>query len=118
MKISLFQQDIAWLDPSANYQKIQRVLQDSPDTDLLVLPEMCTTGFITLPTEGQLESAEAVEQKLLAPLSLNVAVTGSKTFNHKTFSCLRLIVLEFMFISVAAIADQCSIALSKNTLNR
>ena len=65
MKITLFQQDIAWLDPSANYQKIERVLQDCPDTDLLVLPEMCTTGFITLPGRGQLESASAVEQQLL-----------------------------------------------------
>ena len=85
MKISLFQQDIAWLDPSANYQKIERVLQDSPDSDLLVLPEMCTTGFITLPAEGQLESAFAVEQKLLAlAQKYGTALCGSFAVNDET----------------------------------
>ena len=85
MKISLFQQDIAWLDPSANYQKIERVLQDSPDTDLLVLPEMCTTGFITLPTEGQLESATDVEQRLLAlAQKYDTALCGSFAVSDET----------------------------------
>ena len=65
MKITLYQQDIIWLDPQANYQKIERVLQDHPDTDLLVLPEMCNTGFITIPQPGQIEEATAVEQRLL-----------------------------------------------------
>jgi len=64
MKISLFQQDIAWLDFDANYRKIEKVLQENPDTDLLVMPEMCTTGFITIPKAGQIEEATAVENRL------------------------------------------------------
>ena len=65
MKISLYQQDIDWLSPTTNYQKIEKVLQDLQDTELLVLPEMCNTGFITLPQPGQLEPAAAVEERLL-----------------------------------------------------
>lgn len=61
MKISLFQQDIQWLDPEANCLKVESVLQAHPDTDLLVLPEMCLSGFITEPAPGQLpQPAEVV----------------------------------------------------------
>ena len=55
MKISLYQQDIRWLDPEANYRKIESVLGMLPDSELLVLPEMCTTGFVTIPNPGDVE---------------------------------------------------------------
>ena len=65
MNISLYQQDIQWLDPEANYRKIETVLSQLPDTDLLVLPEMCNTGFVTVPQAGQTEYFADVEQRLL-----------------------------------------------------
>lgn len=47
MRVSIFQYDIAWLDPAANLSKIEEVCaQLSGKTDLLVLPEMFNTGFI------------------------------------------------------------------------
>ncbi|MBQ0058024.1 MAG: nitrilase family protein [Bacteroidales bacterium] len=64
MKISLFQQDIHWLDPTANWHKVEQVLIDHPDTDLLVLPEMCTTGFDTAPVIEQIETEQATEHHL------------------------------------------------------
>ena len=66
MNICLFQQDICWLDAEANYRKIETTLQQNPQSDLLVMPEMCTTGFITLPRCGQLEPSATVERRLLA----------------------------------------------------
>ena len=65
MNISLYQQDICWLDPEANYKKIETVLSQLPDTDLLVLPEMCNTGFVTSPEAGQTEYYVDVERRLL-----------------------------------------------------
>ena len=65
MNISLYQQDICWLDPEANYKKIETVLSQLPNTDLLVLPEMCSTGFVTSPEAGQTEYFTDVEQRLL-----------------------------------------------------
>ncbi|MBO6012781.1 MAG: nitrilase family protein [Bacteroidales bacterium] len=65
MNITLYQQDIVWLDAEANYRKMEQVLQQT-DTDLLVLPEMCTSGFIKMPLEGQIETSEEVEKRLLA----------------------------------------------------
>ncbi|MCR5360610.1 MAG: nitrilase family protein [Bacteroidales bacterium] len=66
MNICLFQQDICWLDAEANYRKIETTLQQNPQSDLLVMPEMCTTGFITLPRHGQIEPSDMVEKRLLA----------------------------------------------------
>lgn len=65
MKITLYQQDIVWLDPEANYRKIESVLESHPDSDLLVLPEMFTTGFLTQPHRGGMESDEEVRRRML-----------------------------------------------------
>ncbi len=66
MKISLFQQDIKWLDLEANYLRVESVLSSHPDTDLLILPEMCVTGFVTSPQAGQLPTSGEVEGRLKA----------------------------------------------------
>lgn len=88
MKITLFQQNIAWLDPEANYLKIESVLMSHPDTDLLVMPEMCSTGFVTNPVTGQIEDAAAVEARLKALASkYNTTLCGS--FAVRTADCNR-----------------------------
>lgn len=76
MKITLYQQDIIWRNPSANYEKIEAQLKALPDTDLLIMPEMCTTGFDMRP--GSLESHQRVLAKLqhLAQM-YNTALCGS-----------------------------------------
>ncbi len=46
LKAVLFQMDIIWEDSRANLDKICKKAQElDSDTDLLILPEMCTTGF-------------------------------------------------------------------------
>jgi len=78
MQISLFQQNINWLDPEANYQKIESVLSKHLDTDLLVLPEMCSTGFVTSPKPGETEYYADVEKRLLDMSSrYQTAICGS-----------------------------------------
>ena len=51
MKTILVQQDIIWGSPEANVEKLDRLLADAPEADLVVLPEMFTTGFATDPRE-------------------------------------------------------------------
>lgn len=65
MRITLFQQDIDWLDPAANNAKVESVLVADPSIDLLVLPEMCATGFVTNPRPSDVEAVADVEQRLL-----------------------------------------------------
>lgn len=46
MKVSILQSDIVWEDKQANLQKLQMNLEQlKEDTDLVVLPEMFSTGF-------------------------------------------------------------------------
>lgn len=45
MRIALAQMDMAWLDESVNLAKVERCAEQASDADLLVLPEMFTTGF-------------------------------------------------------------------------
>ena len=49
MKISICQPDTAWLQPTANRHRIEQFLSAATDTQLLVLPEMFSTGFCLQP---------------------------------------------------------------------
>ena len=62
MKISLLQTDIRWKDPRANRRRAEELISDLPAADLIVLPEMFTTGFCTDPTE----TAEPADSETLA----------------------------------------------------
>lgn len=78
MEIALFQQDIVWLDQEANYTKIEEQLKSHPSTDLLVMPEMCTTGFVTMPSGGSLPDGATVCERLKALAGrYNTALCGS-----------------------------------------
>lgn len=54
MKVTLLQRDIIWADPQKNAELIYEELQKQKGSDLYVLPEMFSTGFIT----GSAENAE------------------------------------------------------------
>jgi predicted amidohydrolase len=102
MKILLYQQDIVWADPEANYRKVEAVLEAHPEGELLVLPEMFSTGFVTDPkhmqllsasADGlQLEAAEAVESRLRAmaarhhcALAGSVAVQDAEGYHNRFY---------------------------------
>ena len=58
MIVSLLQRDIIWADPAANRQRADEALRALPPSDLIVLPEMFSTGFATQPV-GIAESADS-----------------------------------------------------------
>ena len=50
INITLVQSDIIWEDTSANLEMYSSILKDmSESTDIVVLPEMCNTGFTMTP---------------------------------------------------------------------
>ena len=57
MKVCLIQTDIAWGAPEANTKHLDTLLDNAPQADLYVLPEMFSTGFATLPG-ATVETAE------------------------------------------------------------
>ena len=94
MKITLIQDTIHWADKTANLQKTEKQLAElAGKTNLVVLPEMFTTGFCT----DQLELAETMEGETVRTLqkwaqTYNLAITGSfianendKVFNRGFF---------------------------------
>jgi len=94
MKITLVQDIIHWADKTANLQRTEKQLTElAGKTDLVVLPEMFTTGFCT----DQLELAETMEGQTVRTLqkwaqTYNLAITGSfianendKIFNRSFF---------------------------------
>ena len=44
LKISIVQPDIIWENPKANLEKYSQLLDGIEQTDVLILPEMFTTG--------------------------------------------------------------------------
>jgi len=79
MRISLIQDIIFWADKAANIQKVEdQLILLAGKTDLVVLPEMFTTGFCT----EKLQLAETMEEETVRTLKnwaikFKIAITGS-----------------------------------------
>jgi len=59
LRVTLIEDDIVWGDRNANMQQLERNMRNMPDdTDLVILPELFTTGFMT----GDREQAAAVAE--------------------------------------------------------
>lgn len=79
LRISICQTDIAWRDKCRNLDKLQACLEELVGhTDLLVLPEMFTTGFSMMP-EQDAEPVDGPTVTLLREWSsrYQVALAGS-----------------------------------------
>ena len=77
MKISLLQFNPVWESPSANREKIKELLAHLPATDLLVLPEMFSTGFVTDPVGVAEKDGESFRFMQETAASRGCAVAGS-----------------------------------------
>jgi omega-amidase len=84
-RVTLVQQPLAWQDPAANRAHFAAVLAPERDaTDLIVLPEMFTTGF-TMKPEQFSEPADGDTRTWLLEQAqaLNAAVGGSVAVNDR-----------------------------------
>lgn len=90
MRISLIQDTIIWADKASNFELIQTKLEKiAGQTDLVVLPEMFSTGFCTeRPDLAEDMSGQTVHQLKKWATEFNLALTGSfiATENSKTFN--------------------------------
>jgi omega-amidase len=94
LRVTLVQADLVWHDTKANLRNFDRLLAPlAGQTDLVVLPEMFTTGF-TMAPESVAEPADgpSVEWLREAAARLKAVVTGSiatadrgKHFNRLTW---------------------------------
>ena len=93
MKITVLQCDIVWANPEANRERFDEAIDNNPDADLYVLPEMFSTGFCTNP-EGIAESTDGETLSWMkhkakatgAAIAGSLAVTdGEKYYNRFYF---------------------------------
>ena len=72
MKITLLQQDIAWVDPVENQRRSEAAILAAPLSDLYVLPEMWSTGFNAVD-----EDTTSLQWMKDMAARMNAAVAGS-----------------------------------------
>lgn len=81
LRVALIEDNVAWGDKYANLEQLARNIQNvSDDTDLIVLPELFTTGFMVDGNASELAERNTGETiKYLKDLSkyYNVAIAGS-----------------------------------------
>ena len=49
MKVTILQRNIVWANPAVNVQRADEAINRNPGSDLYVLPEMFSTGFVPIP---------------------------------------------------------------------
>lgn len=77
LTVTLVQVDLAWKAPEANFSRIEKLLESTKDTDLIVLPEMFATGFIMDPAKTRLAQEEALGFMKKLAESKDAMVCGS-----------------------------------------
>ncbi|MEX0290102.1 MAG: amidohydrolase [Flavobacteriaceae bacterium] len=84
LKIALIQSSLVWENPEQNRINFEGKIQEiSDDIDLIVLPEMFTTGFTMTPENvNAIESEKTVSWMKQMAQSRKTALLGSISFHH------------------------------------
>ncbi|WP_137885028.1 amidohydrolase [Pseudomonas sp. 2FE] len=78
LKLALIQTTLAWHDPAANFAHFERLLEQARGADLIILPEMFTTGFsMDSATLAEPEEGAAYAWLRKQAQRLNAVLTGS-----------------------------------------
>ena len=95
LKVTLVQADQFWEDKQANLDNYDKLLANVKDTDLIVLPEMFSTGFSMRPSELY-ESMHGTTVKWMLALALqkDAAVMGSLIIKEQGHFYNRLLFVE------------------------
>lgn len=92
LNISLVQYDIAWEDPEANYERVEKlILERELRSDIIVLPEMFNTGFTMEPAKivdevvcsRALDKMKAWAEKTGAVIAGSIAFPESGRFYNR-----------------------------------
>ncbi len=94
LHIILVQLDIAWLNVQKNLEKVEKMVFNTDEqTDLIILPEMFSTGFIPDPAVvTSREQEQVLESMSKIANSLKSCVAGSHPFNDERVYYNRFIV--------------------------
>ena len=77
LKISILQQPLVWMDGPANLRHFDRQLEEITGRDVIVLPEMFTTGFAMEAAKQSMPQEEVVAWMHAKAQQTNALVAGS-----------------------------------------
>ena len=77
LKITLLQQPLVWMDGPANLRHFDRQLEEITGRDVIVLPEMFTTGFAMEAAKQSLAQDDVVAWMHSKARQTNALVAGS-----------------------------------------
>ncbi len=77
LKLSVLQQPLVWLDGEANLRHFDQLLATLTDRDLIVLPEMFTTGFAMQAPDSALPESRVIEWLHHWAAKLDAMIGGS-----------------------------------------
>jgi omega-amidase len=80
LTISLIQLDLVWEDVGQNLAKFENIIEELPSTDIIVLPELFTTGF-TMSVEPNAEEVDGPSVKWMISMAkkYSVAICGRRS---------------------------------------
>lgn len=85
LRVSLVQTDLLWESPSANCAYLEELLQNfKGKTDLVILPEMFTTGFSMNANGAEIMNGPSLAWMKLMANRLNVLLVGSIKIKENT----------------------------------
>ena len=94
LKLSLLQQPLVWLDGEANLAHFDALLAPLTDRDLIVVPEMFTTGFAMQAPDRALPEVRVVEWLQKWAKTLNAMIGGSVALNTDKGAVNRFLLVE------------------------
>jgi predicted amidohydrolase len=95
LRVSLVQTDLVWEDPAANCAQLEEKLAGlAGQTDVIVLPEMFSTGFSMTESGAEIGRGPALQWMQLQANRLGALVVGSLKVKHGTSFYNRLYAVE------------------------
>ncbi len=85
MLVTVIQMDIEWARPEQNFEYAQRLINQSPDSDLYLLPEMWSTGFATSPEGIADRTGSALSRMRQIAMNKHCAICGSVAVEENGF---------------------------------
>lgn len=94
LKITLLQQPLVWMDGPANLRHFDRQLEDITGRDVIVLPEMFTSGFAMEAAASSLAQDDVVNWMTAKAQQCNALIAGSVALQTESGSVNRFLLVE------------------------
>lgn len=94
LKITVLQQPLEWMDGAANLRFFDELLAGIDGRDLIILPEMFTTGFAMEAAKSSLPEAQVVSWLQAKAKAAHAMVAGSAALQTEKGAVNRLLLVE------------------------